>query len=323
MVGLGDFILYYNIQKDDPMYQHLCIEFDNYSLLTESKGVPSGLRDDSTFIVNQIEKQLKTNNKDFETNIPLSKLKMNIFDSLKISVVFDDVSYNSHEGFTNFKNDYDANFIITIFINNKPDIGKLRVRIGHELLHCYDYVKSGKDYLTTNDHDIKSFFLRRLNKISYNDLFDKSGNFEDRFIKQFLYYTNEDEVNAFIAEITLEIEQNKPKDQDDSYKLLRKNTMYNLYMDMDSILKGSFFDKDEKHIICNIYRVLVTPDENYSDKQVWYKLTNRIKRIKKRLINIIPRICYENRNDSITMISTRRFINEFNKHIYGIKYDKI
>lgn len=317
MIGLGDFILYYNIQRDDPMYHHLCIEFDNYMLLNESKGIPDGLRDDSTVIMNIIKDELKTKTDDFEINIPLSKIKMNIFDSLKIFVKFDDKLYDDNVGSTNFNINYDNNFVITIFVSKNPDMGKIRVRIGHELLHCYDYIKSGKDHLTNKDHDIKSYFLRRLSKISYNNLFDKSGNFVDRFIKQFLYYTNEDELNAFIGEITLEIEQARPKNQDDSYKILYNNELYNLYMNIDSVLKGSFFSKEEKHEMCNIYRVLVKSDENYDNKQILRKLNNRIKNIKRKLLRIIPRICYENRDNSVSLISTRSFIKKLNEDLYG------
>lgn len=240
---------YKSVQFNDELYAHMCVENNEYPL-NESKGIPDGLEDDSSYIAKMVHSFAKKNNwNDFEFNVDLSKLNLgNLFDSLHIKVK---IISNNIEGGLDTSKLFTKDITINLLISKESSLLNIKTQIAHELIHAYVYVINK----TTKSSDVSNYE-------SQEDLI--------RFIVYALmYYFNDDELNAFIGELQIELKDKSPKNMRDAYRILYDSKIYQLW--------------------CDVYRAMNNGDKNLTNP----KIKKRFDYIKRRLFRIVPRVIAE------------------------------
>lgn len=215
--------LYSNLNFDfeKHLFNHLTIEH-NYSYVCESYGLFPNLQEIIDFVFEFLiielkksfkqEQILKLNYSQFVTeqlkinenyNSLIEKLKNSVYESKQIECFFNNLiikvikSNNSINGEyypqdNNLINDKLDNCVILLYISNKFKNDDLKSILAHELTHAYeDYCR--QKLLNTNLYNLdKSIISKAKSKF-------KSKNFLEQLVSKYLYFSDKQELNAYIS----------------------------------------------------------------------------------------------------------------------------
>lgn len=262
---------------NDTLFDNIVLEFylRNENIILEQYGIFDGFDK----LINVLYKKIRTAVQNNETFIQY-KSKQYFFNYLEIHII---IGKNSGAGvnFTKSKND---NYVIFINSSKKIDISYIRRMLTHEVKHCYDIHKEGYDN-----------YIKRLNKRKYLEI----SNWEDEnkmrgVFKQYLYWTNPQEVNAYIGELSSLIKFKKPKNPTSAYEIIKDSVFYKTFLDIEDFCNDILKNDDLCKSFFDLYRKTNNDRRNFTNRQIISVFKSDVRNIRKKLDNIIPNIICDN-----------------------------
>ena len=308
---------------DLSILQHIAISYKEHNifnkghLILEKYGVYDGLNDLILLIEKDIKNMLKNpDNKDgFELKYfkkDLNDIKNIFFNELIIDIALNE---NTDEG--NYENNEKINKdsllfdIVNIDIYSRKNANDVNIddiieSIKHEFIHAFNnynlLLKNNKSLSELTDSD---FYNKLYPKVYFNDF--------EKYIRKVLYFTLQEEQNAFIGELSDELRRNKSKVKTpkDALNILKDSIIYKTYKDLyihiqeykDNKLNQEYIDliTNEYNDICNT---------KLTSNKVFKKLNFLITKSIKKFDTVIGKLCLENLNNIKTLIPSNIYLNE-------------
>ena len=324
MKTLREFIDFSDFDEFDlSILPHISISYKEHNifnkghLILEKYGVYDGLNDLILRIEKDIKKMIKNpdNKEGFQLKYSNENLKdiKNIF----FSKLIIDISLNDENEEGNYEDNDEINKDNLLFdevyidIYTRKDINNIHIddiveSIKHEFIHAYNnynlLLKNNKSLTELSDSD---FYNKLYPKLYFNEF--------EKYIRKVLYFTLQEEQNAFIGQLSDELRQNKSKVKNpkDALNILKNSIIYQTYKDLyvhiqeykDNKLSKEYIDliTDEYNNICNT---------KLTANKVFKKLEFLIKKSIKKFDNIIGKLCLENLNNIKTLIPSNVYLNE-------------
>lgn len=280
-------------------------------IILEKNGVYEGCEELTDFILKDIEKKYNNNEKKFVLTYiknKLTKFKNIFFEKLTLSINF----INNDEDGVEFFGAYDGNDKLnekTLLFDeveikfNLISLSEFNHVFIHEINHAFvDYkkiLKTGKGIKEIGN----SSFYKNIVSWDYDDQ-------ENLDIKQILYYTFKDEVNAFTTAFSAALKENKNKIKTpkDALTIIKRTEEYRTYKHLYCIIERYFHYyekqnstdleewrrngfKDRVNKITKYYNEI--SNTNMSTEKVFKKLKFLIDKTNKKIDSIIGKLCVE------------------------------
>lgn len=336
MKNIIDYILYrkgqtplFEFEKD--FINHLKIEhIFEYNLLYESNGIFNGCEELVEFIINYLsdnlsknenrllfkKKELKFTINDFyKTELKtqeslLETFKRQLLEDKELYTFFETLvlkiylcTEDTIEPCYKPQNNYNKNtdklkecvLVFDLPKNVKFNLysNKVKKLLTHELTHAYeDYNRQRKKGIES----LKDILNKNLYKEGIKRIYSKNG--VEQFIGKFIYLTNKQEQNAYLAEFTTLLKEKYDEIDlngnlvDQLFKIIKSSEVYKTYFEVGSIIEMIEHNELVKifpHIAKeynNAYNSNLTENKIKSNLiTTWYK-------VKRRFENQIPKIIY-------------------------------
>lgn len=205
------------------------------------------------------------------------------------------------------QNNYDVNIdklekcvIFMEFPKNELYSNEVKKQLAHELTHAYeDYNRIKRKKKTLFDILSSGVYKNAIRLLSSKEAIKQ-------FIGNLLYWLNQQEQNAYIAELSIfvksklsELELNKSNKEvaNQLFNILKKSKIYKTYYEL-----GSIIELLEDGKLDNIIPKLVTEynkatTQNKSENDIIKELTNSWNKIQRKIENKLPKIIYKYIND--------------------------
>ena len=315
MKSLKEFIDFSNFNSFDMMVlPHITISYNEHNthnrfhIIMEKYGVYDGLNELVDLICKDADEKRKQDEFSFQliyTRKELKDIKNIFFSKLVVDIELgesDNSEYEDNESINKKTLLFDE-VIINIYAEN---INELSEVLKHELTHAYNnYNLLLKDDNKMSELSNSDFYTNLYPKL-YMDEFEK-------YLRKVLYFTIGEEQNAFIAQLSDELKQNKSKVKtpSDALNILKNSDIYKAYTGLfANIEKYKHNELDQKYInlITNEYNNIC--NKNLTANKVFKKLEFLINKSLKKFNNIIGKLCLENLNNITSMSPSNLYIND-------------
>lgn len=299
---------------DYEVLQHLAIayKFNNVHVrfyVNEKFGVYDGLKELEKILSNDIVKRYWDKREavftlDY-TRDQFKDIPNIFFEHLHLNIDMtknEGAEYHDWEAKLNPKTLLIKDAIIDVIVRNDDDIPE---HLRHELTHGYNQYQSmlkGSNYFAELS---TSKFYKEITSLTFNSA--------RKWIRKSLYLTLDEEQNAFVAQLSGELEKNRRlvKTPMDALRILKNSTVYKAYKSLYyyiNLYKAGRLRDSEINIITDEYNKI--SGTQLTTNKVFKKLEFLINKSNRKLDNIIGKLCLENLNNASGMAPQWLYIED-------------
>lgn len=280
----------------ESLLQHIALELRDEDIIYERYGLYDGCNELINFIINRIDED----NKLIINYDEVQDIKNIVFDILKIDLQkssYSNANYKIYNDENNINPDtkrfYEVH--LEIFYLNKIDLKSL---LSHELTHIFnDYkiqclgYKTFFDIFNTEEYKLSKQFINKNIPLNF------------RHFCRALYLLNDFEKNAFIAQISNEIDEIKKnykdkniKNVNEIYFIIKETQIYKAYEEVgkfiNSFYKNELSEYDCERIVNEWKRIKNI--EHITINQIFKELKSKFIKTKNKIESLIPKKIAEN-----------------------------
>ena len=280
----------------ESLLQHIVLELKDEDIIYERYGVYDGCNELINFIINKIDGD---ENLIIQYN-EVKHLKNIVFDVLHINLTkssFSNTNYKIYNDENNINPDAKRFYKVhlEIFYLNKIDLKSL---LSHELTHIFnDYkiqclgYKTFFDIFNTEEYKLSKQFINKNIPVNF------------RQFCRALYLLNDYEKNAFIAQISNEIDEIKKnykdkniKNANEIYFIIKETQIYKAYEEVGKFI-DLFYKNELSENICE--RIIsewkrIKNINHITINQIFKELKNKFIKTKNKIESLIPKKIAEN-----------------------------